>query len=151
MERTKQGYKLHKDGEHFDESRAVGLLKELAEKEEQKLTPQESPPVLTAKALGEGAGSSGGYLVNSQQVERLPAEAKGVDSSPPANPYLLAEGVDLAARKDHNEEVTDLLKRRGLILGKNMLLGSGTRREASISKQLDSVLFGRNGGMNGKH
>lgn len=200
LERTKQGYKLHRDGTQFDESRAVGLLKELAEKEEQKVAPQsiaakslrdleehpdfdqydrmisnmlrERPRGIgelrsklsntqlvdavvsgllrhgmaddiddgkggtlyrLRKALGEGSGSSGGYLVGSQHAERIPAKPrKGIVSSPPSAPFVEPkEGVTMDDREKHNEEVSYLLKRLNCILGSNsgagsnMVLGNG--------------------------
>lgn len=103
----KVGYVMHhtkpaeKDQYEFDADLACGILKELAEKEE-------------SKALGESSGAAGGYAV---PVEQPP------DQVQKALAYHMSEQQKL----DHNAQMTDLLKRRGLILGgRSMVMGNGS-------------------------
>lgn len=95
----KVGYILHHDDSEHDASLAVGLLKDLAEKEE-------------VKALGESSGASGGYAVPIEQ----PADQ--VQKS-------VVVGMTEQQKADHNRQVVDVLRKRGLI-GRNMVVGNGT-------------------------
>ena len=111
----KVGYVLHKDDAEFDASLACGLLKQLAEAEEEK-------------AMGTGTGAEGGYAVPVDSLEAT--VSKAVQMTP--EDFIPAEGVPMQQREEHNKSVTELLRRRGLILGsngmvgKNSCLGNGT-------------------------
>lgn len=59
------------------------------------------------KAMGEASGASGGYLV------------------PPEQPKIEYKRPEVDRQK-HNDEVTDILRRKGLLLGRSMVLGNGT-------------------------
>lgn len=129
IERTPKGYLLHKDDQHFDSSRAVGLLKQVAEDEEQKAL---------VKGMSEAAGGTGGFLIAA--ARKPPAEVKdfgqryvpnstagGRTDSLVGSMTPPPEGVSIEDRRRLNAEVDEDLKRYGggPINGKSMVVGNG--------------------------
>lgn len=88
-----------KDEYEFDADLACGILKDLAEKEE-------------GKALGETSGASGGHAVPVEQTADQVQKA-------------LQHGLTMQEKQEHNNRVSDYLKRSGLILGRSMVIGNG--------------------------
>jgi hypothetical protein len=145
VERTPNGYVLHKDEEHFDSSRAIGLLKQVAEKEEEK-------------AMGEGSGSAGGFLVPTQTVPAqvkdwgqryVPQSTAGGNTdpyvpslTPPPNGVTIESrnrlrreveglmnlrGMSMEDKREHNDAINEIVRRRlgKPIIGKEAVLGNG--------------------------
>ncbi len=137
----KIGYILHKNGEEFDASLAIGLLKMLAEDEEEK-------------ALGGTTGTGGGYAVPVEQIsveQSIVEQAKrltyhddgsseaarraavaralrerGLVAKQAQSPInRMAKGLSESERIEHNAMVTDLLRRSGILNGKTMVIGNG--------------------------
>ena len=125
IERTPEGYVLHKDGEHFNESQACGLLKKFAEDEEQKAiggsvgsgTPTATPSA--PKAMGEGSGAAGGYLVPVEGLERRNFAQRYVPNSSAHSGHSALDGADvdpplgttIEDRRDLQQLVRDEIRR----------------------------------------
>ena len=116
IERTPDGYILHRDGNKHDEDKAIGVLKQIADDAEKAIggsVGSGSPsPISAPKAMGEGSGSAGGYLVTRDFGQRYVPNSTahnghsaldGADVTPPT-------GVSIESREQLGREVRELLK-----------------------------------------
>jgi HK97 family phage portal protein len=126
IERTPEGYVLHKDGTHFNESQACGLLKKFAEDEENKAiggsvgTGTASPTPSAPKAMGEGSGAAGGYTVPVEQLETRNFGQRYVPNSTAHSGHSALDGADVLPptgvsiedRRRVQQDVRELLSKR---------------------------------------